>query len=347
MQSSLLNVNSDFIQSLVYNERDQLLHWYLKIKRILPWRAAYGTTPNAYHVLVSEFMLQQTTVQTVIPYFERFIKRFPTVEALAAAPLDEVYVLWQGLGYYSRAKNLHRACQQLCEMDYFPKDVPTLKTLAGVGDYTSAAVSAIAFDQPIMPIDGNVMRVMARLFMLNQPKGPKLHAKTLHYIDLFVGQTNNTYVAQAIMELGALVCKPKKPLCNQCPLAEKCRAFNNNTVEQFPKVLPKPIKPKRVATTFIIENKHGRILIVKRPAKGLFSNMYIFPTTCFDFDPRLLMQLTHLKQLQKTIRHVFSHFDLELTVIFAKTTHNLEGEWVLPTELEHYGMPTLMHKIWR
>ncbi len=347
MQSSLLNVNSDFIQSLVYNERERLLEWYLRIKRILPWRAAYGTSPNAYHVLVSEFMLQQTTVQTVIPYFERFIKRFPTLESLATAPLDDVYVFWQGLGYYSRAKNLHCACQQLYEMGYFPKDVATLKTLSGVGDYTSAAVSAIAFDQPVIPIDGNVMRVMARLFMLHQPKGPKLQAETTHYIDVFVGQTNNTYVAQAIMELGALICKPKKPLCDQCPLAGECRAFNENVVEQFPKILAKPIKPKRVATTFVIEDKHGRILIVKRPAKGLFSNMYIFPTTCFDFDPLLLTQLTHLKQLQKTIRHVFSHFDLELTVVRAQTMHELKGEWVLPNDLGRYGMPTLMHKVLR
>ncbi|MES2253391.1 MAG: A/G-specific adenine glycosylase [Pseudomonadota bacterium] len=341
MQPSFVFVNSDSTPTL----RERLLDWYFSIKREMPWRAEIDQTPNPYHVLVSEFMLQQTTVQTVIPFFKRFIERFPTIDILATAPLDDVYALWQGLGYYSRAKNLHRAAAQICALNSFPQDIETLKTLAGIGPYTSASISAIAFDQPTMPVDGNVMRVMSRLFTIAEPKGTKLQDQSQKAVHIFAGDTHNTHSAQALMELGALVCKPRNPLCETCPLARDCQAFQTQAVELYPILLAKVAKPKRIATTYVITNQHDQVLLIKRPDKGLFSNMFIFPTTCFDFDPVVLPDLTILEHYQKPIKHVFSHFDLELTIVRVKTTEALPGLWVAPIDLPKYGMPTLMHKV--
>jgi A/G-specific adenine glycosylase len=311
----------------------------------MPWRAQINDKPNPYHILVSEFMLQQTTVQTVIPYFERFIDRFPTLELLAAASLDDVYTLWQGLGYYSRAKNLHLSAQQICDIDYFPTEIEILKTLAGIGPYTSAAIAAIAFDQPTMPVDGNVMRVMSRLFAFDDPKGPKLNEKSNEAVKIFAGKQDNTHSAQALMELGAIVCKPKNPQCDQCPLNSECIAFQTISTHKYPILIAKTEKPKRIATTYVIQNRAGQILITKRPEKGLFANMYIFPTTCFDFDPLLLLNLTQLIDQKKTIKHVFSHFELKLTIVHAKALDATQGLWVEPLALSAYAMPTLMHKV--
>lgn len=325
--------------------RDDLLNWYFANKRTMPWRAEIGVTPNPYHVLVSEFMLQQTTVQTVIPFFERFIERFPTLEALAESPLDDVYTLWQGLGYYSRAKNLHKAALQICNLGTFPQDSETLKTLSGVGPYTSASISAIAFDQPTMPVDGNVMRVMSRLFTIKEPKGAKLQEQSQNAVHIFASNKDNTHSAQALMELGAVICKPKKPLCNECPLSHACQAYQTQSVENYPILPAKTTKPKRTATTYVITNQSGDILLVKRPDKGLFSNMFILPTTCFDFESSILDSVIIKREITKPIKHVFSHFDLELTVTHAEMIKNIQGIWAAPNDLQNYGMPTLMHKV--
>lgn len=311
----------------------------------MPWRAELEKAPNPYHVLVSEFMLQQTTVQTVIPFFERFIERFPTLETLAKAPLDDVYTLWQGLGYYSRAKNLHKAASQICDLGFFPQDTATLKTLSGIGPYTSASISAIAFDQPIMPVDGNVMRVMSRLFAIAEPKGTKLQEQSQTAVHIFASDRDNTHSAQALMELGALVCKPKNPVCHECPLSHACQAYQTQSVDKYPILLVKTTKPKRSATSYVITNQSGQVLLIKRPDKGLFSNMFIFPTTCFDFDQSMLQNVIIKKEITKPIKHVFSHFDLELTVAHAETTKNITGIWVEPFDIQNYGMPTLMHKV--
>jgi len=341
MQPSLAFVNIDSRPML----RQRLLTWYFSVKREMPWRAGIDEMPNPYHVLVSEFMLQQTTVQTVIPFFERFIDRFPTIETLSSAPLDDVYALWQGLGYYSRAKNLHRAAAQICALNVFPQDIQALKTLAGVGPYTSASIAAIAFDQPTMPVDGNVMRVMSRLFTIAEPKGTKLQEQAQKAVHIFAGDTGNTHSAQALMELGALVCKPRNPLCETCPLASACQAFQTQSVEHYPTLLTNTPKPKRFATTYVITNQHDQVLLIKRPDKGLFSNMFIFPMTCVGFEPVVFPGLIITEHLQKLIKHVFSHFDMELRIIRARTTEELSGFWVAPIDLQKYGMPTLMHKV--
>ena len=345
MPSLPVFVNSDVTCPLKSTLRERLLDWYFTIKRQMPWRAKIGETPNPYHVLVSEFMLQQTSVQTVIPYFERFIVRFPSIEELATASIDDVYALWQGLGYYSRAKNLHKSATQICDMESFPQDIETLKTLAGIGPYTSASISAIAFDHPTMPVDGNVMRVMSRLFAIAEPKGAKLQEQSQEAVHIFAGESDNTHSAQALMELGALVCKPKNPLCGECPLSHDCQAYQTQSVDQYPILLAKVTKPKRVATAYVITNQDGHVLLMKRPDKGLFSNMFIFPTTCFDFDPIALPYLIVLEQHTKPIKHVFSHFDLDLTIVRAETIEALSGLWVAPSDLSKYGMPTLMHKV--
>ena len=338
------------------SHREKLLKWYLGHKRSMPWRAEINAAPNPYYVLVSEFMLQQTTVQTVIPYFDRFIERFPTLNDLASSCLDDVYSFWQGLGYYSRAKNLHQAAIQIQKLESFPNDIETLQTLPGIGPYTSASIAAIAFDRPVMPIDGNVMRVVSRLFILDEPKGPKLHTRVKEKVQIFAGINDNTHSAQALMELGALICKPRNPSCQQCPLSDECKAFQNNSIDKYPQLVAKPVKPKRTATAYYIINESDQVLVVKRPDKGLFANMFVFPTDMFDFDSSLLLNFVQIEGAEKPtehvpIKHIFSHFDLELSIIHGKITGKFMGEsikfgsWVSSCDLKKIGMPTLMRKV--
>jgi A/G-specific adenine glycosylase len=317
--------------------------------RQMPWRADAASTPDPYHVMVSEFMLQQTVVKTVIPYFERFILKFPDLGSLASADLDDVYKLWQGLGYYSRAKNLQKAAQQVVQMECFPSDTAILKTLAGVGDYTSAAIAAIAFDKPVLPIDGNVMRVMSRFFMLSAPKGKELYKETEKVISIFSSDSGNRHTAQALMELGALICRPKNPFCNLCPIQLGCESKRKGEQDLYPKLLVKFPKPKRIATCFMIQNSKGEFMLVKRPNKGLFSNMFVFPTTLFDFDPYFLTKLNHLEKHNKRIKHVFTHFELTLTIVTAKISSQKNDFknvfWVSKNNLKDFAIPTLMRKV--
>lgn len=333
----------------IQNLRISLLEWYSLAKRELAWRAKDGQTPNPYYVLISEFMLQQTTVQTVIPYFENFIKVFPTLQDLANSTQEQVYHLWQGLGYYSRAKNLHRAAQQIVALGVFPNDITTLKTLSGVGDYTSAAIASIAFDQPVLPIDGNVMRVFSRLFLLDSIKGPELFKESLDYTHNFTGFSNNSESAQAIMELGALICKPKNPLCQQCPLSRDCKAHQFDRQDQYPKLPIKKEKSRHTAFSYIIEDERGHWLIIKRSSKGLFANMHIFPTTYFDFDTSMY-KIKEKFTYHKKIRHIFTHLELHITIIHCsliKTRNDTDPNhfWINPQDIGMYAMPKLMKKI--
>ena len=198
-----------------------MLQWYDQHARTLPWRALKGQQQNPYYVLLSEVMLQQTTVATVKAYFERFVDQWPTLNAIAQASLDEILVAWQGLGYYSRARNLHKALRQLSEQESFPQVPDDLKKLSGVGDYTANAVAAIAFNQPVVPIDGNVIRVLARVFGLTQPL-PMLKKTIAEKALLLADSDRPGDFAQSLMDLGSLVCRPQQPRCEICPVVSMC-----------------------------------------------------------------------------------------------------------------------------
>jgi A/G-specific adenine glycosylase len=310
---------------------EKLLSWYDKAQRKLPWRT---DIKNPYHTWLSEIMLQQTTVVTVIPYFESFLKKWPKINDLAAASLDDVLVGWQGLGYYSRARNLHKCAQELAKN--FPTTEEELLKLPGIGPYTAAAISSIAFDQKAAAVDGNVVRVLSRYFAIPTPK-PIEEVK--EKIKALLPQTRSGDFTQALMELGALVCRPKKPLCETCPLVQECQAYGLGQVEAFPLKPPKQQRPTRYATAYIIKREDGAILLRKRPPHGLLGGMMEVPTTPW---------IEHKRDENgPLVRHTFTHFHFEVTVQFLKEPQGFEGIWVHPQEFKNYALPTVMKKIMR
>ena len=308
----------------------KLLAWYDKEKRDLPWR---NKTPNPYHTWLSEIMLQQTTVATVIPYYNEFLEKWPSVQDLAAASLDEVLVQWQGLGYYSRARNLYKCAQALTQT--FPNKEEELLKLPGIGPYTAAAIASIAFDQKAAAVDGNVVRVMSRYLALNTLK-PIEDVK--EKLKALLPPTRCGDFTQALMELGALVCRPKSPLCISCPLQKNCQAYTLGKAEDFPLKVPKQKLPTRYATAFILKRKEdGAILLRKRPPQGLLGGMMEVPTT--------LWSATKGTGKGPIVKHTFTHFHFEVEVCHLADPSGFEGIWVLPRDLKNYALPTVMKKI--
>jgi len=263
----------------------KLLRWYRRHRRAMPWRPTADRPANPYHVLVSEAMLQQTQVATVIPYFERFVAEFPTVEALAAAEEQKVLTLWQGLGYYRRARNLHAAAKTVVA-DHgarVPDDAATLLTLPGVGRYTAGAVASVAYDTPAPIVDGNVARVYARFYGLTNAVDRPDTLKTLWSLaEANVAATTSPRdFNQSVMELGALVCTPKSPGCLTCPLRDNCSALASGDVDRLPIKTPKK-KPvavtHRVLALYRSTRRGDRYLFERRPADGLWSRMWQLPT---------------------------------------------------------------------
>lgn len=309
----------------------EILSWFDTNKRNLPWR----TQPrNPYHTWLSEIMLQQTTVTTVIPYFQKFISKWPNLNDLASASLDDVLTLWQGLGYYSRARNLHKCSFLLSQK--FPTTEAELLKLPGIGPYTAAAIASIAFERRAIAVDGNVIRVMARYLAINKskPVDEVKHALDLHF-------PNNRFgdFTEALMELGALICRPKKPLCHQCPIQKNCKAFLHNSIEGYPKKQPKTKLPTRYAKAFIIQRKDGAILLRKRPNKGLLGGMMEVPTTPWE--------QKEIKGNGPFVRHTFSHFHFKVQVMRTIDVSSFDGIWVHPEDLPQYALPTVMKKIIR
>jgi len=257
----------------------------------MPWRPESGTVPNAYHALISEAMLQQTQVATVIPYFERFLERWPTVADLAAADEQEVLHAWQGLGYYRRARNLHAAAQRVVEAfsGAVPNRLDDLLSLPGVGRYTAGAIASIGFDKPEAIVDGNVSRVYSRLFNITSPIDAPGQVKQVWSIaQALVPKPRGVKATaasrsgpgcfnQAVMELGALICTPKGPACTKCPLRRRCKAHLSGKPEDLPVMLPKK-KPKPVTHIIVAAKRHSKFLFEQRPASGLWSNMWQMPT---------------------------------------------------------------------
>jgi A/G-specific adenine glycosylase len=298
-------------------------------------------------------MLQQTTVATVIPYFERFLERWPTLADLAKASLEEVLHLWQGLGYYSRARNLHRCAQEIVNrfQGLVPSSEKDLKSLPGIGDYTAAAIRSIAFQKPSVVMDGNIERIMARLFLVKDPLPAakailKEHARTLSPT-----QRPGDY-AQALMDIGATLCTPQSPQCSLCPLQPHCKAFGKNP-ERYPQRVPKKVPPRKQATLFWIEDENGYVLVEKRPEKGLLGGLMGFPTSPWEETngPSPLPLPGPWISIPEEVTHTFTHFHLTLSIM-QKTLQKREatvitGQWILKTAFKDYAFPTLMKKVIR
>lgn len=337
-----------------------LLAWYDRHRRRLPWRAAPGVRPDPYHVYLSEIMLQQTTVATVAGYFDRFLQRWPGVADLAAAPLDEVLHAWQGLGYYARARNLHKGAQAVVARHggTFPADEAALRALPGIGPYTAAALAAIAFDRPANVVDGNVERVMARLFAIATPlpaAKPALRAAAAR----LVPQRRPGDYAQALMDLGATICTPRKPRCFLCPLQGACLARRDGLQALLPARAAKPEKPQRHGVAFALRRADGALLLRRRPEQGLLGGMMEVPSTPWGDAPwpaadaqalaPLAVPAGAWRALPGAVRHVFTHFALELTVMAATVPAGAAppeaGRWVPVDRLGEQALPTVMKKI--
>lgn len=310
---------------------DNLLEWYTKAQRTLPWRTEIK---NPYHTWLSEIMLQQTTVATVIPYFQSFIERWPTVQDLAMASLDDILTQWQGLGYYSRARNLHLCAQNLAK--HFPSTAAELEKLPGIGPYTAGAIASIAFEEKVAAVDGNVVRVISRYYAINTPNPQKEVWKKV--TALLPNQRNGDFT-QALMEFGALLCRPKNPVCSLCPLQQNCQAYLHKKVESFPVKVPKQKLPTRYATAFILRRKDGAILLRKRPPQGLLGGMMEVPTTPWG------EKKNELKGTGPIVRHTFTHFHFKVSVQLSTNFEAYEGVWVFPEDLKNYALPTVMKKI--
>ncbi|MBM3602258.1 MAG: A/G-specific adenine glycosylase, partial [Alphaproteobacteria bacterium] len=261
--------------------RAALLAWYDQHRRTLPWRmAAGGGLPDPYHVWLSEVMLQQTTVATVRHRFPAFLASFPSLQALAQAPLDDVLQAWAGLGYYRRAHQLHAAAQILWHQHggQWPQQPALLAKLPGFGAYTAAAVAGIAFEQPVLAVDTNVARVMARLFCLSDA-APTLHktAASVANASGLIAPHRCGDLVQAMMELGSLVCRARQARCDQCPMTDCCQAFQAGVVADYPKVQPKAFKPTRYAIAWWLQDGQGASLWQRRPDQGLLAGLWSLP----------------------------------------------------------------------
>ena len=336
----------------------QLLDWYDRHARDLPWRISpkarkKGQQADPYKVWLSEIMLQQTTVKTVGPYFLKFVELWPTVNDLAAAPSQEVMSAWAGLGYYSRARNLH-ACAKVVADEMggvFPKTEAGLLKLPGIGPYTAAAVAAIAFDEQAAVMDGNVERVISRLFAIDMPlpaAKPEIKAK----LETLVPQKRPGDFAQATMDLGATLCSPKKPACALCPWTDGCMAHVRGIAETLPVKPPKKAKPTRYGAAFWLTDGKGRVLLRTRPPKGLLGGMDEVPGSAWTEEQDMPHEeaaplKARWRQVPGTVRHVFTHFALELTVYTAQTTSpgKAEGDWVPLDALVRRALPTVMRKV--
>jgi len=336
---------------------DRLLAWYDRHARTLPWRARPGEPTDPYRVWLSEIMLQQTTVVAVGPYFRDFLARWPTVQDLAAADLDAVLHAWQGLGYYARARNLHK-CARAVSADHggeFPDGEDALRALPGIGAYTAAAIAAIAFGRPATVMDGNVERVVARLFNVTEPL-PRAKPELYRLADSLTPAARAGDYAQAMMDLGATVCLPRKPKCMLCPLVDDCAARRAGDPEALPAKLPKAERPKKHGVVFWTLRRDGAVLLRRRPENGLLGGLFEVPSTewralPWDIDEAKTAAPARAswRPLDGVVRHGFTHFELELSLLVgnARNAPTDGGVWCPIDRLSDYALPTLMKKVVR
>ena len=303
-----------------------LLAWYDRQRRDLPWRAPLGTAPDPYRVWLSEIMLQQTTVATVGPYFDQFMARWPDISALAAASLDEILHMWQGLGYYARARNLHACARVVVEQHggAFPSERAALRALPGIGDYTAAAIAAIAFDRRYAAVDGNVERVVARLYAVIEPL-PAAKPRLRELAAALVPEQRAGDFAQAMMDLGATICTPRRPRCVLCPWRGAASRRRAGSPKALPAPAEKPERPLRYGVAFWLTGADGAVLLRRRPEKGLLGGMIEIPSTAWRATPWTFAEAigaapaaAEWSALPGIVRHGFTHFQLELTVVAAR-----------------------------
>ena len=338
-----------------------LLAWYDRHRRKLPWRAPPGERADPYRVWLSEIMLQQTTVKAVGPYYTRFLARWPDIRALAAAPLEEVLKTWAGLGYYARARNLHACARIVAERHggQIPASEDGLRDLPGIGAYTAAAIAAIAFDAAATPVDGNIERVIARLYAIDTPL-PAAKAEISRLARGLTPPRRAGDFAQAMMDLGATICTPKTPACALCPWNESCAAYARGDAETFPRRVPKREGALRRGAAFVARRADGFVLVRTRPEKGLLGGMTEVPTTEWtkDFDESIALKCAPRFASRKSpkwrrtvgvVRHVFTHFPLELTVyaadVPARTPAPEDTRWIAISDLAGEALPSLMRKV--
>jgi len=339
-----------------------LLDWYDAERRDLPWRVMPGRRADPYRVWLSEVMLQQTTVKTVIPYYVSFLERWPDVFALAKADLDEVLTAWAGLGYYSRARSVHK-CAQLIATQYdgrFPDNLAELEALPGIGPYTAAAIAAIAFQKPTTPVDGNIERVVARLFALRTPL-PAAKPELRRLAATLTPQKRPGDFAQAMMDLGAGVCTPKRPSCLVCPLHGDCHGYAMGIAHELPKRMARPTRPVRRGMAFLALREDGHVLLRRRPEAGLLGGMFEVPSTDWGRDWPLekdALAMAPVKgewwSVPGVVTHTFTHFKLELNVYRTLVERDAEitlwadsqrCRWVKRTELSQRALPSVMNKV--
>lgn len=336
----------------------RLLAWYDRHHRDLPWRVppdriAVGVRPDPYRVWLSEIMLQQTTVEAVKPYFRQFVAAWPTVAALAEADREDVMKGWAGLGYYSRARNLKK-CAEAVASDHdgvFPDNEDGLRSLPGIGPYTAGAIAAIAFNRPAVVVDGNVERVMSRVFAIDRPVAES-KGDIRRLVEALVPATRPGDFAQAMMDLGATTCSPKRPACMMCPIQIDCAAFAVGDPERFPVKGVKAEKPTRRGAAFVAVGPDGAVLLRKRPETGLLGGMTEVPGSAWTarIDGATTPDAAPFRadwRFSGRVIHVFTHFALELDVYAAKVDERAEmpgSWWSDPAELPFEALPTVMKK---
>lgn len=332
-----------------------LLSWYDANHRTLPWRG----TRDPYRVWISEVMCQQTRVTTVLGYYERWMERFPDVRALADSEEDEVFVIWQGLGYYSRARNVLLAARTIVgDFDGdFPANAAGLRALPGIGRYTAAAIASIAYDEPVGVVDGNVLRLLSRFFAIADDISQPRTRKTFWPLaDAAIDDRRPGDSNQAMMELGALICTPRSPKCDRCPLFDSCAARRDGTTDVLPFKSPK--RPPRYEHRFAyrLERRDGAVLVARNPSGTLLGGLWHFPMLPADGDPITAFSKASGHVLDDAevfppMRHVFTHIRMEVTLVSAHSNNveNIQASeelrWIAPDDLAAVGTSTLMKKL--
>ncbi|MGE6516136.1 A/G-specific adenine glycosylase [Lysinibacillus sphaericus] len=331
--------------------RQSLVEWFEEEKRDLPWRH----TKDPYKIWVSEVMLQQTRVDTVIPYYNRFLESFPTLELLAEAPQEYLLKHWEGLGYYSRARNLQAGVREVLENygGIVPDNRHDISKLKGVGPYTAGAILSIAYNKPEHAVDGNVMRVLSRVLHIHDdialPKTKKIFEAA---VEKLIDPAHASSFNQGLMELGALICTPTSPKCLLCPVRNYCTAFNEGDPGNLP-VKSKKTKMKHIFYNFFVcEDSSGRFLMEQRPAEGLLANMWQFPMIEQGEDSiETFTKLYNVQVLEQqeilTFKHVFSHLTWHVNSYYMKCNPVLNGQWLTREQIELLPMPVPMLKIWQ
>lgn len=333
-----------------------VLDWYDRHHRTLPWRSPPGTPPpEPYRIWLSEVMLQQTTVPAVKPYFEKFLSLWPSVQELANAPVEQVMEAWAGLGYYARARNLHKCAKAVSELHggRFPDSEAGLLALPGIGPYTAAAIAAIAFDEPAAVLDGNIERVLARVFAVETPL-PQARVELRRLAGTVTPHKRPGDFAQGMMDLGATICTPKGPDCLLCPLQAQCLGFQRGIAETLPRKAAKPARPVRHTIAFLLQRaEDGAVLLRRRPPKGLLGGMLEVPSAPWRDTPWASGEAlehapaqTDWAMLNGDAAHVFTHFELRIGAMLgqidARGAAKLDGQWQQP---QAAALPTVMKKM--